>query len=200
MKRSFLALALLAAAAAALPAALPAAGLWVLGVGSGFGAQDTSSGQHWNAVSLGLVEATFADSGEGTGLFTAGTLGLLLTSSVNGAALDLSQYTVGGLDLNLLFGFAIQVPFFPRWTAVAGAGVFYGLTMLQATNHALASFSAGGIGPAVGIAVACPLFRRWQVGLSLNAGYTLVNPADMGPTMYPMGLRLFGGIGLAGTF
>ena len=196
MKRSFLAFALLAAAAAGLPAE----GLWAVGGSVGFAEQDTVSGRHWNAVSLGLMETTFADSGNGTGLFTAGTLGLLLTSSVEGAALDLSQYTVGGLDLNLLFGFALQVPFFPRWTAVAGAGVFYGLTMLQASNHALASFSAGGIGPAVGIAVACPLFRRWQVGVSLNAGYTLVNPADMGPTMYPMGLRIFGGIGLAGTF
>ena len=196
MRRSLLVLFMLAAAAASLPAA----GLWMLGAGVGYAAQDTASGEPWNAVSLGIMETTFSDSGEGYGLFTAGTLGLLLSSTVNGAHLDLNQYTLGGLDLNLLFGFALQLPFFPRWTVVAGAGVFYGITLLQTTNHALASFSAGGVGPGAGIALCYPVFRDWQVGVSFNAGYSLVNPADMGPTMYPMGLRLFGGVGLAKSF
>jgi len=200
VQRRILVVLLLAAAAAALPVTLPAQSLWVLGVGTGYAAQNTASGQPWNAVSLDIMETTFSDGGQGYGLYTAGTLGLLLRSTVNGAALDLSQYTVGGLDLNLLFGFALRVPFFPRWTALAGAGLFYGLTMLQSTNLSLSSFTAGGIGPAVGIALSCPLFRGWQIALSVAAGYSLVNPADMGPTMYPLGLRLFGGIGLAQAF
>jgi hypothetical protein len=190
MKKLLILICLLASATRALPASA----IWLFGGGMGYTNQNTAAMHPWSATSIGVMEQSYFDVSETLGVFTAATLGFMVNSQDNGAALDIGQYQA--FAVNVLLGIGLRIPLTPALTTIGGAGIYMGSAMLTASNQTLSSYYAGGFGAGIGLSLMYSLSINWGIGVNINAAYSFANPGDAAPTMAANGVHLFGGIGV----
>jgi hypothetical protein len=156
--------------------------------------QADSAANPWSAVSIGFLAQSSVDLSPTFGLYSAAAIGLVVRSQDGGILLDAGQYQT--LSLNLLVGIAYKVTL-DNLTGTAGAGFYFGSTMLNASNNSLSSYDAGGPGAGIGVSVLySPAFSNWGIGANVNAAYYFTIPGSSAPTMAPSGFVVFGGVGV----
>jgi hypothetical protein len=165
----------------------------LLGGSMGYTSQNDAAQHLWSAASVGLLQQSYVDLTPAFGLYSAATIGFIIQSQDNGIALDVGQYQTFGLNILLGIGYRMA---FEKLTGLAAAGVYFGSTMLNATNYSLSSFDAGGAGVGIGASLLYSPAFNWGIGANVNAAYYLMIPGNAAPTMAPSGISVFGGLGV----
>jgi len=177
--------------------ALPAEPFLLLGGSAGFVSQNDEAMNPWSAVSLGVAEQSYVDLTPTFGLYSAAALGFVIRSQDNGIVLNVGQYQT--MSLNVLLGVGYRMTF-EKLTGVAGAGIYFGSTMLTAGNYSLSSIAAGGAGVGIGASLMYSPMFTWGIGANVNAAYYLTIPGNAAPTMASSGVSIFGGFGVVFFF
>jgi hypothetical protein len=159
----------------------------------GYVSQNDEAMHPWSATSVGLLEQSYIGLTSTFGVYSAATIGFIIHSQDNGIVLDAGQYQT--LSLNILLGVGFEMTF-EKLTGVAGAGLYFGSTMLNAINSSLSSFGAGGAGVGIGASLMYSPTLKWGIGANVNAAYYLMIPGNAAPTMAPSGIGIFGGLGV----
>jgi hypothetical protein len=188
---------ILACLLVAVGSALPAESFIFVGAGMGYVSQDTAANRPWSAVPLGLIEQSYNDLTANLGIYSAASIGFLVSSRTDGTGLDLGQYNT--FSLNVLLGLGWQIAL-DKLIATAAAGIYFGADTLSSLSATLSSYTAGGAGGGVGLPLLYSISYNWGLGATVNAAYYFSIPGNTAPTMAPSGFTVFGGVGVSYFF
>jgi hypothetical protein len=169
----------------------------LIGGSIGYVSQETTAGQAWDAVSASVLWSGYISVADPIGIYEAVTVGTVLSTTLNGVAINQSLYEMP-ISINVLAGLGYSIPIGQMFSALVGAGLYYGATSLTPVNYSTSIYRfPGGVGIGAGGSFMYLFAPQIGIGADLNVAYSfLANPFDYNNTMSPGGLSVFGGVGI----